>query len=107
MGFAPGCAGGRGNHGPPWRIDLRRPATGEHTNIGMAADQHHGMKACGVQWQNIVLVFEQNNALFGEPLSHHISTLNIRNLLDHRVVKQAGSKNGAKDAMDVLIDFVL
>ena len=73
----------------------------------MAADQHHGMKACRVQRQNIVLVLEQNNALLGELLSHHISTLNIRNLLDDRVIKQAGSKNGAKDAMDVVIDFVL
>ena len=73
----------------------------------MPANQHDGMQSSAIQWENISLVLEQNDAFFGEPLRHNVPALYIRNLFDHRVIKQAGSKDCAQDAMNVIVDFVL
>jgi hypothetical protein len=44
---------------------LGRSAAGEHTYIGMPANQHDGMQSSAIQWENISLVLEQNDAFFG------------------------------------------
>src|ERR1035438_368219 len=55
----------------------------------------------------MVLILEENNAFLRELLRYYVPALNVRNLLDYRIVKEARGKNGAQDAMDVLVDLVL
>jgi hypothetical protein len=73
----------------------------------MPANQHDGMQSSATQWENISLVLEQNDAFLGEPLRHNVTAFYIWDLLDHRVIKQAGSKNRAQDTMDVVVDLIL
>src|ERR1017187_8806107 len=72
----------------------------------MAANQRYGVDGWAER-QQVVLVLEEDDALFGYLLGYGVTAFDVGNLLDNGIIKEAGSKDGADDAMDVFVDLGL
>ena len=55
----------------------------------------------------MVLVLQQNDALFSDVLGGRHSALDIRHLPDDRMIKQTAGKNRAQNALDVIVQLLL
>ena len=76
------------------RIDLRRAAAGDQAGVGVAADDRDRANTL-LERQHITLILQEDNALFGEPLGRLRAFLDIRNLLDDRMIEEAAGEDGA------------
>ena len=88
-------------------IDLRRTAAGDHTHVGVRADDGDGAQLGRAERKSILFVLEQNDT----GLFNLARRLHAREGIDDEalagIVDDAGGEHGAQNALHMLIEFGL
>src|SRR5437762_6826004 len=72
----------------------------------MSSDQCNRMNVCGKR-QDVIPIPQKNDALLGDLLSYSKSAIHIGHLILHGVVEDSRRKDGAQNAVHVIIKLVL
>ena len=77
----------------------------KNAKIRMATDHSNGANA--FERQNVPLVLQQNNALLRHVLCDFVAVLDVGNLHLHGLIEEADREDGAQNAVDMVVQFIL